>query len=141
MAQYKAGTVEVVNASNVVTGSGTEWLDNAAVGNSFLISGEDAVYSITAVNSDTELELSVNYGGSSGSGKEYRISKDYSPNYNLYEPDFYDEDWPILLKHDLVRKVDAVLASKGTGNGGSDSVKVWDQPHVNADGVTDDWSE
>lgn len=111
MSQYKIGTVTVTNGSNVVTGSGTLWSTNVFLGNSFNISLEDAIYSILAINSDTEIILNTNYVGSSGSSLAYQICTDFTPNLGLYETDFYDADWPILLKHRTIRKIDEAIGS------------------------------
>jgi len=63
MSQYRTGTASVTNGSNVITGTGTAWLSNVAVDDWFI--GQDKIkYNVSAVNSDTEIEISVNYGGS-----------------------------------------------------------------------------
>ena len=52
MAWYRTGTVAVTNNSNVVTGTGTSWVDGASIGETFL--GPDAqVYEITSIVSGT----------------------------------------------------------------------------------------
>lgn len=72
MAWYRTGTVAVTNNSNVITGTGTSWVDGAAVGETFL--GPDAqVYEITSIVSGTSLRVSPNYKGSTATAQAYAI--------------------------------------------------------------------
>lgn len=72
MAWYRTGTVAVTNNSNVVTGTGTSWVDGAAIGETFL--GPDAqVYEITSIESGTSLRISPNYKGSTATVQAYAI--------------------------------------------------------------------
>ncbi|UNV89372.1 MULTISPECIES: hypothetical protein [unclassified Comamonas] len=72
MAWYRTGTVAVTNNSNVITGTGTSWVDGAAVGETFL--GPDAqVYEITSIVSGTSLRISPNYKGSTATVQAYAI--------------------------------------------------------------------
>ncbi len=71
---YTVGTVSLTNGSKTVTGSGTAWLANAAVGNSFALQGGTVGYQIEAVPGDGSLTLVEPYGGSSASGQLYTIT-------------------------------------------------------------------
>ena len=72
MPWYRTGTVAVTNNSNVVTGTGTAWVDSASIGETFL--GPDAqVYEITSIVSATSLRVSPNYKGSTASAQGYAI--------------------------------------------------------------------
>lgn len=72
MAWYRTGTVAVTNNSNVITGTGTSWVDGAAIGETFL--GPDAqVYEITSIASGTSLRISPNYKGSTATAQAYAI--------------------------------------------------------------------
>ena len=72
MAWYRTGTVAVTNNSNVVTGTGTSWVDGAAIGETFL--GPDAqVYEITSIVSGTSLRISPNYKGGTATAQAYAI--------------------------------------------------------------------
>lgn len=72
MAWYRAGTVAVTNNSNVVTGTGTSWVDAAAVGETFL--GPDGqVYEITSIASATSLRISPNYKGATAAAQSYAL--------------------------------------------------------------------
>lgn len=72
MAWYRTGTVAVTNNSNVVTGTGTSWVDGAAIGETFL--GPDAqVYEITSIVSGTSLRISPNYKGGTATTQAYAI--------------------------------------------------------------------
>ncbi|WP_417284158.1 hypothetical protein [Comamonas sp.] len=72
MPWYRTGTVAVTNNSNVITGTGTSWVDAAAIGETFL--GPDAqVYEITSIVSATSLRISPNYKGSTAAAQGYAI--------------------------------------------------------------------
>ncbi len=72
MAWYKTGTVSVTNASTTVTGSGTNFVSGAQVGEAF--QGPDGeLYEITAIGSATSLTITPAYGGSTASGQSYAI--------------------------------------------------------------------
>lgn len=110
MAQYKTGTISVTNGSATVTGSGTAWSTNAQAGNTFKIKGESVIYTVASVNSDTSITLSANYAGSTGSGKEYIIGRDFTTNHGLTEINPGDVDWPTHLTEGVIRKLDTLLA-------------------------------
>lgn len=48
--QYRIGTVNVTNGSEIVEGIGTDFPANVHVGDHFKIAGENAIYNINAVN-------------------------------------------------------------------------------------------
>ena len=86
MSQYKVGTVSVTTTSATVTGTGTAWLANAAIGDylvvqdSSLSPAQIVAYEIGGVVSDAELTLTAPYGGTTGSGFSYAAHRDYHPN-------------------------------------------------------------
>ncbi len=77
MAQYKAGTATAVNGSPVVSGSGTQWLANVQVGDSFVMAGVSLVYDVASVDSDTQITLTAPYGGTGKSGA-YAVQRDFT---------------------------------------------------------------
>ena len=85
MAQYTEGTCDVVNGSNVITGVGTLWLTDPiqpiAINDLFGVKvvGEDVLYEVSAINSDTEIEISSPFGGTTANGLNYAISRDFTP--------------------------------------------------------------
>jgi hypothetical protein len=73
MAWYKTGTVAVTNASTTVTGTGTNFVSGAQVGDGFLGPNE-LLYEITAINSATSLTIAPAYGGATASSQNYAIA-------------------------------------------------------------------
>lgn len=72
MPWYRTGTVSVTNGSTTVTGSGTNWIDGAAVGEAFI--GPDAkVYEIASIASATQITLATPYQGTTQTGQSYQI--------------------------------------------------------------------
>ena len=80
-AWYRAGTVEATNGSATVTGTLTAFLMNVKVGDLWAPDADGRGYEVTAVNSNTEIEIAPDYAGSTGSGKAYGIAR-ISPNWN-----------------------------------------------------------
>lgn len=77
-----AGTVAVVRGSVVVTGTATGWT-SAIVGRQFRVGTIAPIYTVAQLNSATELELNMEYGGATNSGVGYQILNAYitpSPN-------------------------------------------------------------
>jgi hypothetical protein len=74
-APYTTGTVALTNGSATVTGTGTTWVAGM-VGQEFYCSGldSDRVYRISARNSNTEIEISPSFLGTTGSGETYTIN-------------------------------------------------------------------
>ncbi|WKL15925.1 hypothetical protein QYQ99_27055 [Comamonas testosteroni] len=72
MAWYRTGTVTVTNNSNVITGTGTAWMDAVSIGETFL--GPDSqVYEITSIVSGTSLRVSPNYKGPTAANQSYAV--------------------------------------------------------------------
>ena len=98
MAQYKTGTVSVTNGSSTVTGSGTLFSGNVAAGDLFTVVGDNAWYEVASVASDTSLSLTANYAGTTGSGKSYAISRDFTTRLELPYPQKGDIETASLIK-------------------------------------------
>jgi hypothetical protein len=96
--QYRTGTVQVSNNNATVTGTGTAWLANAAVGQIFTIPGDNVWYEIGAIASDTAMTLAANYQGTSGSGRNYAISQAFTPNAGIAYPEQGDIETASLFK-------------------------------------------
>lgn len=72
MSWYRAGAVTVAAGSNVVTGAGTDFVANAAIGDAFI--GQDGrSYEIGQIVSATDLRLTAPYQGAGGGGQAYAI--------------------------------------------------------------------
>lgn len=84
-ANYTTGTVKVTNGSKTVTGSGTAFSANVDVGMLFQI-GNERVYVVSSVDSNTQLTLRDAYQGSTGEGKAYALR----PLYSITGPDPYE---------------------------------------------------
>ena len=98
MAQYKTGTVSVTNGSATVTGSGTGWSAEIAAGDLFTIVGDNAWYEVASVGSNTSITLSANYAGTTGSGKSYAISRDFTTRLALPYPQKGDIETASIIK-------------------------------------------
>jgi hypothetical protein len=68
------GTVSVTQGAPIVTGNGTNWLSTVSPGDVFFIAtASSARYTVQSVDSDTQITLTANYAGTTGSGKAYLI--------------------------------------------------------------------
>lgn len=111
MAQYRIGTVTVATDSNLVVGVNTLWdEDQVSVGNSFSVVGDSVLYTIASIDYLAQtLLLSINYVGTSGT-KQYFITRDFTPNYNIPEVGIGDQDWPIIVT-EAFRKIDQTISA------------------------------
>ena len=109
MSLYSTGTVTATNDSNTITGLSTLFVANVKVGDDFKVTGENAEYNIIAVDSDLQIKIAPNYAGTTGSGKTYSISRDFTQNHGLTEVQPGDTDWPFRMTETL-RKIDSLIA-------------------------------
>jgi hypothetical protein len=72
MVWYKAGTVTVTNASAVVTGAGTAFIQNVRAGDGF-IGPNGVTHEIVSVDSGTQITISPVYSGATAAGQAYRV--------------------------------------------------------------------
>jgi hypothetical protein len=72
MSWYKTGTIAVTNGSTTVTGTGTAWVANVAIGES-LVAPDGRLYEVTGIAADTSLTLASAYLGSTASAQAYSI--------------------------------------------------------------------
>ena len=71
MAWYATGTISVTNGSTSVTGSGTQFITGAQVGEGLLVAG--GLYEIQSIISATELTLGKPYLASTQNGVEFEV--------------------------------------------------------------------
>ena len=107
--QYRQFTVNVTRGSRTVTGNGTAFTGNVQPGNAFKVKDNPVIYTVSAVVSDTQLTLSANYSGNSITNTQYQITRDYTPNLELAEVHTGDQDWPVHLTQQTLRRIDALL--------------------------------
>ncbi len=110
MSQYRQGTVDVTNGSTTVTGNDTRFLINVDVGNGFIVDGHPVVYTVAAVNSDTEVVLETQYQGVTEAEAIYAIHTGFTSIFNLPEISQGDIETGVLLTR-LARKVEQALNS------------------------------
>jgi hypothetical protein len=69
---YKVGTISVTNGSATVTGSGTQWIANAQVGEA-LYAPDGRLYEIINIASNTSFTITPAYLGTTQTGQTYTI--------------------------------------------------------------------
>ena len=94
MGQYKTGTVKVLSGEGAVEGTNTLWAANVEAADLFKMKNESVIYQVASVTDDTHLELSTTYNGTSRSGEQYQITRDFTPNLKMPEINPGDIDWP-----------------------------------------------
>lgn len=72
MSWYRTGTIALTNGSATVTGTGTDWISGAAVGEG-LLAPDGKVYEVYAIVSAVSITLGSVYLGSTASGQSYAI--------------------------------------------------------------------
>ena len=71
-------TVTATTGSDIVTGAGTGWLTaNRGRGDAITIPSGGVDYTIRAVVSDTDLQLTIPFTGATGAGQTYRIARQF----------------------------------------------------------------
>jgi len=98
MAQYKIGSASVTNGSATVTGVDTLWSAEVSAGDIFTIVGDNAWYEVGSVGSNTSITLTSTYAGSTASGAQYAISRDFTTNKSIPYPQKGDIETASLLK-------------------------------------------
>jgi len=109
MAQYNTGTVTVTKGSAIVTGSGTDFINNVSAGDLFKLEGIGVFKEIESVDSATQITLSSAWAGDSYSNATYSIHKDFTPNYKIPKVNFGDWDIHAVIT-DAINKIDRYLA-------------------------------
>lgn len=71
--EYSTGTVSITKDSNILTGSGTSFLDNCYPGDLITVSNNNDAYIVKTVDSNTQITM-VNKATASLSGRSYSIS-------------------------------------------------------------------
>jgi len=118
MAQYKVGTVSVTLNSDTVTGSGTAFLANVAVGDWFSLQGVDhGIYTVKTVDSDTQLTIIGTYGGATASGQTYWTFTGFSIPDNLPIISEGDVDTHRIMARLAVKTQELFNATVTTGVG------------------------
>jgi len=115
--QYKIGTVNLTNGSTTVAGNSTTFQGNVKVGDSFKVSGENAIYQVIAVHVTLQqFTIAPAYAGVTRTGSRYQIARDRTPNLGLAEINPGDEDWPYWLTQEVIRKLDVIYAHPKFGD-------------------------
>lgn len=83
MSQYTLGTVAVAAGSAIVVGTDTVWQGHIATGHLFSISGSPALYQVAGVIDNTHLTLTAPWGGETGAGLSYAVTRDFTPRRNF----------------------------------------------------------
>lgn len=102
MNQLTQGTVTVTNGSATVTGSGTNFLQATAGESFFVAAGDNVVYTVAGIASNTSLTLSSPFQGTSASGIGYIIHVEIIDGLPLFSP--ADADTALLM-NEVVKRV------------------------------------
>lgn len=87
MSQVTRGLVNVTNGLATVAGDANALFSTGvpaiAVGDLFKVNGELTYYEVLTVDSDIQITLTSNYGGSTNTGLSYTLTKDFYVNFNM----------------------------------------------------------
>ena len=108
MSQYQTGTVDVTYNSQSVTGIGTLWLANVSIGDLFMVRGINTHYEVASIPTNTSLTLNSVWAGSTLTGQDYEITRDFTTNYDLIEICVGDKDWPFHMTKNF-RDIDSLI--------------------------------
>lgn len=106
-AQYKIGLVSVTNSSQIWIGASTDWLNQLSVGDAAKVDRDnESTYIIGNIISATRMIMSSNYTGSTDSGLNYMVNRDYTVNRSYWRPAQGDYDFAELLSQEVIDKID-----------------------------------
>ena len=113
MSQYRTGSVKCVNSSTLVRADSVSpnvpnFLTNVAVGDLFKRRYENTWYQVSSVKNATLIQIDPAYAGTSGTGLEYIVTRDFTPNLNLPEQSSGDYDTADTYTR-AIRKIDEYL--------------------------------
>jgi hypothetical protein len=105
MAQITRGLVDVTNGSAVVAGDSNALFSGGTpavlVGDAFKVDGDITIYEILSVDSDTQITLTINYGGTTDTGEGYTIYQDFTALLELIQVNKGDADLAEILKRNF----------------------------------------
>lgn len=127
MSQYNSGTVAVTNGSAIFTGASTLFSANVTAGDFFTVVGDNVFYTVGSVDSDTQITLSANYAGVSGTGKAYALTRDFTTNLGFPVPNQGDIETALVVKR-AIEEIDAELNTAGIGGDGREWIDLKDSP-------------
>jgi len=81
-AWLRQGTVDVTNGSDTVTGNSTTWNNQVKAGDALSVDDGATWYEVESVDSNTQITLATNFGGSTASATSYAIIR-LSPLWSL----------------------------------------------------------
>ena len=135
--QYREGSCAVTNGSQTVTGTDTLWSGEITTSHVFMVDLDGEVsYGIASVDSDTQITLSANYGGSTDSGLAYVIQRDFTVNRGYDKCSPGDGRFPELMGMAL-DKIDEDIAQDRraeTVTTGSPALKVYGSTSLDSSG-------
>ena len=116
MAQYRVGTVSVVEGSPYVSGTGTLFDSvGITVGSLFNLDGANGWYYIGSVPSNSGLSLTTNYAGTTQSNQNYVIIRDYLTPQHIPLMHKGDINWTSIFNEAMLRLQASITSAGGTG--------------------------
>ncbi len=109
MASYMVGTISTTAGSNVVTGTDTQWLANAAAGSEIIIGDCPTAFTIAAVDSETQLTLNANFPYTYND-EDYIIVNDFTQFAHLLLLNIGDLHSPDIISRNL-KLIDDFMSS------------------------------
>ena len=107
------GTVDVTSGSASVAGLGTTWLANVTVGDLFMVRDIYTNYQIASIPTDSSITISPVWAGTTLTGQNYQIVKDFTPEYDLIEIHPGDRNWAFNITENF-RSIDTLIAGIDT---------------------------
>lgn len=103
--QVIRGLVDVTNGSAVVTGDASALFSTGIpaieVADFFKVDDEVTFYEVQSVDSDTQITLTSNYGGSTDTGLNYTLTKDFYVNLNMIQVNAGDAELAEILNRNF----------------------------------------
>jgi len=123
--QYRIGTAAVTNASSIVIGASTDWLNEVSLPAVFKLDLDgQATYSISSITSATRLFLAANYNASTNSGMNYMIMRSFTTNRGYWRPLQGDGDFAEILSQETIDDIDTDIGNIYSGTATLDKITL-----------------
>ena len=101
MAQITRGLINVTNGSATVAGDADALFSTGvpavAIGDLVKVDGETVFYEVQSIDSDIQITLTSNYGGSTNTGLTYTITQDFYTNLKMIQINKGDKELAEIL--------------------------------------------
>jgi len=115
--QYRIGTVSATNASQIIIGASTDFSGQCSLPCVFKVDLDgESTYSVGTILTATRIILAANYLGSTNSGVDYMIVRDFTTYRGYARINQGDADFAEILSQETIDPIDEDIGHIMSGN-------------------------